>query len=617
MIQGNLRKTTDSLSTSFERLASGMRINSAKDDPAGLALATQLNTKSKVFSQAIRNANDGISLLNTAEVAASELTNILSRLSELATQASNGVLTRTQRVALHAEGRELTEEYNRILTSSEFNSRKLLDGSFGSITLQVSDDSQNNISFEVGEELARTIGDGTFQGTTTTSVTAGAFSLSNADFNGDGRIDIIYVSTTDDNLHIRFGNGDGTFQASVTYAAGNNPTETEVGDFDNDGDIDIVTHSTVDGVVDVFLNNGDGTFAARVSYDVGLVSGDLGVADFDGDGSLDIVSFYRNDNEFRVLLNDGNGAFGAAITTNYDWSLVLEGLDTGDVNGDGIADIVSSDVGLQGAAIALGNGDGTFKEFYSYSAGTNPAAIQLQDLNQDGALDIVLGGLTSNTIEILLGNGDGTFASSVSYASVHTSSLAIADINGDGYLDIGGIDTLTDTIRFLIGKGDGTFVDSSTSYSIPDTNLLLEGLQLVDLDNDGAVDITALGNVDSQLATLLANTTEVNTLPSLDLSTQAAAIESQKIISAVQDNVLSELGNLGATQSRLDFTTSVLTTIRDEYTAAESRIVDLDVAREVAEMVRLQVLQQATAAVLAQANLNPQIALSLLSASSK
>ena len=138
--QRQLGKTSDSLSKTYERLSSGMRINKAADDAAGLAVAESLRADTRVAAAAIRNANDGISVTSIADAALQEVGNILTRMAELAEQSSNGVYTNSQRSALSSEFVALGSEIERIAVTTEFNSVKLLSGS-SSVTLQVGFDS--------------------------------------------------------------------------------------------------------------------------------------------------------------------------------------------------------------------------------------------------------------------------------------------------------------------------------------------------------------------------------------------------------------------------------------------------------------------------------------------
>lgn len=135
--QRNLNSSADSLSTSLQRLSSGLRINSAKDDAAGLAISERFTSQIRGQNQASRNANDGISLAQTAEGALQSAGDVLQRIRELAVQSSNASNSASDRQALNAEVGQLTAELDRIAKSTEFNGSKLLDGTFGTATFQV------------------------------------------------------------------------------------------------------------------------------------------------------------------------------------------------------------------------------------------------------------------------------------------------------------------------------------------------------------------------------------------------------------------------------------------------------------------------------------------------
>lgn len=134
--QRNLFDATDRLRTSYERLSSGMRINRAKDDAAGLAIAESLKADQRIASVAIRNANDGISIVSITDGAIAQITNILSRLAELSSQSANGVYSNSQRTALALEFTALMSEVERIAYTTEFNGMKLLSGG-ATVTFQV------------------------------------------------------------------------------------------------------------------------------------------------------------------------------------------------------------------------------------------------------------------------------------------------------------------------------------------------------------------------------------------------------------------------------------------------------------------------------------------------
>jgi flagellin len=135
--QRNLGTSRGDLATALQRLSSGLRINSAKDDAAGLAISERFTTQIRGLNQAVRNANDGISLSQTAEGALQEVTNNLQRIRELAVQSANGTNSSSDRQALDAEVQQRISEITRIASQTTFNGLKVLDGSFGTSTFQV------------------------------------------------------------------------------------------------------------------------------------------------------------------------------------------------------------------------------------------------------------------------------------------------------------------------------------------------------------------------------------------------------------------------------------------------------------------------------------------------
>ncbi|MBL0495904.1 flagellin [Aeromonas caviae] len=151
--QRNLMNTNKSLDTSYTRLASGLRINSAKDDAAGLQISNRLTSQVNGLDQGNRNANDGISVAQTAEGAMDEVTSMLQRMRTLAQQSANGSNSKDDRDALQAEYKQLTTEINRIGTDTTFGGQKLLDGNYNG-TFQVGADAGQTISFKLNTQFS-------------------------------------------------------------------------------------------------------------------------------------------------------------------------------------------------------------------------------------------------------------------------------------------------------------------------------------------------------------------------------------------------------------------------------------------------------------------------------
>jgi flagellin len=156
--QRNLGISQNSLNTSIQRLSSGLRINSAKDDAAGLAISERFTSQIRGLNQAVRNANDGISLAQTAEGALKSTGDILQRVRELSVQSANATNSAGDRKAIQAEVGQLLSEMDRISQTTEFNGQKLLDGSFGSATFQVGANANQTITATTGNFRTNTYG---------------------------------------------------------------------------------------------------------------------------------------------------------------------------------------------------------------------------------------------------------------------------------------------------------------------------------------------------------------------------------------------------------------------------------------------------------------------------
>ncbi|MDB5983740.1 MAG: flagellin [Pseudomonas sp.] len=181
-VQTNLNRASDALTTSMTRLSSGLKINSAKDDAAGLQIATRETSQIRGQTVAIKNANDGISMAQTAEGALQESTNILQRMRELAVQARNGTNGTADTVATNQEFAQMSDELTRIASSTNLNGKNLLDGSAGTMTLQVGSNTgaANQITLALSSSFAATtLGVGT--ATVVISGTTAALAGTNSD----------------------------------------------------------------------------------------------------------------------------------------------------------------------------------------------------------------------------------------------------------------------------------------------------------------------------------------------------------------------------------------------------------------------------------------------------
>ena len=190
--QRNLGTSQSALSKSMQRLSSGLRINSAKDDAAGLAISDRMTSQIRGLNQAARNANDAISLAQTAEGALQESTNILQRMRELAVQSANDTNSASDRTSLQAEVNQLQSELDRIGTTTTFNNRNLLDGTLNDATFQVGANAGESISFSIGGAQASQLGESAFY--VTGAAVNGTVSLTGSTSNSKLATDLTNVS---------------------------------------------------------------------------------------------------------------------------------------------------------------------------------------------------------------------------------------------------------------------------------------------------------------------------------------------------------------------------------------------------------------------------------------
>jgi flagellin len=200
--QRNLTMSQGEQNQAMERLTSGKRINSAADDAAGLAISNRMTSQIRGLDQAVRNANDGISLIQTAEGALDETTNILQRMRELSVQSANGTYTDGNRATIDAEVQQLVKELDRISETTTFNGLNILDGTLGEVDLQVGSEANETISFSVGALDADSLGFGSVTadvaGGDVTSANFGNIDDGDVIINGQNLGDIAAGATMDD-----------------------------------------------------------------------------------------------------------------------------------------------------------------------------------------------------------------------------------------------------------------------------------------------------------------------------------------------------------------------------------------------------------------------------------
>lgn len=291
--------------------------------------------------------------------------------------------------------------------------------------------SNDKIRFKLGS------GDGTFFATYSWTMGDGPTDVALADFDNDGKTDIIATNGFNSRVRIRWGQSSWSTYSSYTTGAG--PWRVATGDLNSDGRDDFVTINGFDDNISVRLRKAGGGFT-NDTYGAGTGTYDIKLADCDNDGDLDI--FYSTGVQqglVRVMKNKGNGTFGAASEVNMGGSDNFYSITLGDYNNDGNIDMIGAR-SSHSLVRVLGNGDGTFQNPVAAPVVSNPWQIYTHDFDLDGNQDIIVAHLLASTISIYLGEGNGNFGGPYIYDSgygvVGVNDVGVGDFNGDGSPDI-------------------------------------------------------------------------------------------------------------------------------------------------------------------------------------
>ena len=547
-VQKNLNKASDALSTSMSRLSSGLKINSAKDDAAGLQIANRLTNQVKGLAVAVKNANDGISIAQTAEGAMQESTNIMQRMRELALQSANGSNSDEDRSSLNQEFSALTGELNRIAKTTTFGGKNLLDGSFSSTSFQVGANADETISFGMGD-LSATGLKGTYS---EASVTGGATGMT--------------ASVTGTQKYVAGGAYDATILTDTQLTIGNSQ-----------------------------ITIAQGSTAAQAAATINSYTSTTGVtADVDTGGVLKLNS----GNAFTVSANTAAiaGITGTPTTTPTpsgtsapagSGSMNINGIDVSwdatNAAEDTLAEVAAKITGTAGVGVSA-SVDSSGHLVLSSNTGK---AIELKDTTaQAGSLDKL--GLKAAVTKPAL----------AADTSVRFNGVEVKFSKGDD---------MEDMISAINNSSAGVTASKASSAQ-GDTISLFSKSDIKLEDGAAATGLAALGLVGATTAAVSVDTT----VSSLNVLSAKGSQQAVQALDAAMQQIDSQRAALGAVQNRFDSTVANLTSISENSTAAKGRVVDADFAAETAELTKQQTLQQASTAILSQANQLPSAVLKLL-----
>ncbi len=617
--QRNLNKSQSALQTSLQRLSSGLRINSAKDDAAGLAISERMTSQIRGLNQAIRNSNDGISLAQTAEGALSESGNSLQRIRELAIQSANSTNSASDRAALNAEVSQLLAEVQRVGQATQFNGQNLLDGTFSSAQFQVGANANQTISFGVSGATTNLLG--AYQATST--------AVSGDAFDGAG----FTINGTEIGVSAATSEAGFTASSAAAKAVAINSKTNETG----------VTATATNSVVGnaplarAGLSNGEmlinGIAIGSVASDVNAVT--------QGRSAATAINAVSNQTGVTAVADASTGALTLTAADGRDITITTNGTDA--------ATRQAATQNIQNA-LGLDASDGAGATVNEVVTLTFEDADTSLASAPDLTAGIVLGDSAGTGDTIDLGGQTFQFVTDAAYVSAGNVAVVVAGGAGAEALAAAALETAINdeytagrssigTVGNAVGAGGGDFVLTSSllgddtiaaAGAISETATNVAGITtavtasgvLPDDDADGVTtrgtltlsssENFTMGGDDLAFAGLSSASASLSQLSSVDISTVEGANAAIAVLDGALSQVSSMRADLGAVQNRFESTVANLSTSSENLSAARSRIRDADFAAETAAMTRGQILQQAGIAMVSQANSLPQNVLSLL-----
>ena len=336
-----------------------------------------------------------------------------------------------------------------------------------------------------------------FEAVTYYKVGEGPTALALGDLNNDGIPDVVTANRGANSVSVLLGKDNGTLNEARDYSMGpgapvqHYPDGVALGDLNGDKNLDVVVissdpNSNYAGNLAVFLGNGDGTLKDAVFYAIGDQPVSVAMGDLDGDGLQDVVTANYGSEDITILL--GSKSNQLQMKGSYKLGKV-NSVALGDLNGDGHLDVIASIIFSQGVVVLLGNGDGTFQTPLAYTTGMINS-MALGDVNKDNNLDLIVSIYASQNVAVFLGKGDGTFQTGQFYtAGKSPESIALGDLDLDRNLDIVTENSGDEVVVALPGNGDGTF-KTANFYELgnsPASEPL--SIALEDLNIDGRPDV--------------------------------------------------------------------------------------------------------------------------------
>jgi len=599
--QRNLTTSQGQLATALQRLSSGLRINSAKDDAAGLAISERFTTQIRGLNQAVRNANDGISLAQTAEGALGETGNALQRIRELAIQSANSTNSASDRVALNAEAAQLLAEIQRNGLTTQFNGQNILDGTFSSAQFQVGANANQTISFGIQGATTNLLG--AYQATSS-AVTSSAFDGAGFTVNG-----------------VEVGVSAATSAAGVT-ADSATAKATAINSKTAQTGVSATAASSVVGVAPTArssLANGaliiNGVSVGAIARDTSAVT--------QGRNAATAINAVTNQTGVTAVADASTGAL--TLSTADGRNIALTAASATAAGATAIFNATGLD--LSTGANATGNDTfavqvgGVFRSTNVAVAGEleEGDTFVLDGLTYEFTSDATV---TGSNVAVTVANGAAATAVAAAINTAVNAQYALGNTSVNSTV-------ATDTVTFVNRKlgANGTLAGFSDAGVVGGgtTTALVEGAETAGTNSADGAGITTrgtltlssasnftLGGADLAFGGLAAAAPALTRLDTVNISTVAGANAAIAVLDGALSQVTSIRADLGAVQNRFSSTVANLTTTAENLSAARSRILDADFAAETASLTRAQILQQAGTAILAQANAIPQNVLSLL-----